>query len=60
MILSKWSRFNKVYSRDNLLKEINDGAYIIKLDEIDDIGTHWVLHLLQITNISKRRKKNYS
>ena len=35
------SRFNCVYSRDNLTK-IKDGAYIINLDEYSDIGTHWV------------------
>ena len=34
------SRFNGVYSRDNLSK-IMDGAYIINLDEFSDIGTHW-------------------
>ena len=33
-------RFNGVYSRDNPLKKINDGAYIINLDEYADIGTH--------------------
>ena len=35
------SRFNGVYSRDNLPK-IKDGAYVINLDEYSDIGTHWV------------------
>ena len=35
------SRFNGVYSRDNLSK-IKDGAYVINLDEYYDIGTHWV------------------
>ena len=35
------SRFNGVYSRDNLTK-IKDGAYIINLDEYSDIETHWV------------------
>ena len=35
------SRFNGVYSRDNLPK-IKDGTYIINLDEYSDIGTHWV------------------
>ena len=33
-------RFNCAYSKDNLTK-IKDGAYIIKLDEYYDIGTHW-------------------
>ena len=35
------SRFNSVYSRDNLSK-IKNGEYIINLDEYSDIGTHWV------------------
>ena len=35
------SRFNGVYSRDNLT-EIKDGAYVINSDEYSDIGTHWV------------------
>ena len=37
------SRFNGVYSRDNLSK-IKDGAYIVNLDEYSDIGTHWLLY----------------
>ena len=36
------SRFNGVYSRDNLSNKISDGAYIINLDEYSDIGTHWI------------------
>ena len=36
------SRFNGVYSRDNLSDKIKDGAYVINLDEYSDIGTHWV------------------
>ena len=35
-------RFNGVYSRDNLPKEIKDGAYVINLDEHADTGTHWI------------------
>ena len=35
------SRFNSVFSRDNLPK-IRDGAYVINLDEYSDIGTYWV------------------
>ena len=41
------SRFNCVYSRDNL-STIKDGAYIKNLDEYSDIGTHWVA--LQVNN----------
>ena len=36
------SRFNGVYSRDNLPNKIKDGAYVINLDEYSDIGTHWI------------------
>ena len=39
----KNKRFNNVYSRDNLPKTINNGAYIINLDEYADVGTHWVV-----------------
>ena len=35
------SRFNGVYSRDNLPK-IKDGAYVTNLDGYYDIGSHWV------------------
>ena len=35
-------RFNGVFSRDNLLNSIKDGAYVINLDEYRDIGTHWI------------------
>ena len=33
-------KFNGVYSRDNLLK-IKDRAYVGRLDEYYDVGTHW-------------------
>ena len=36
------SRFNGVYSTDNLPNKIKDGAYVINLDEYSDIGTHWI------------------
>ena len=45
------SRFNGVYSRDNLPK-IKDGAYIINLDEYSDIGTHWVALYVQNNNVT--------
>ena len=35
-------RFNGVYSRDNLPKQIKDRAYVINLDKHKDTGTHWV------------------
>ena len=40
------SRFNGVFSRDNLGSTVKNGAYVINLDEYHDIGTHWVaLHV---------------
>ena len=36
------TKFNGVYSRNNLSKIIKDEAYVINLDEYSDIGTHWV------------------
>ena len=36
------SRFNGVYSRDNLPNKIKDRAYVINLDEYSYIGTHWI------------------
>ena len=39
------SKFNNVYSRDNLTKT-KGGAYVINFHEHSDIGTHWVaLHV---------------
>ena len=35
-------RFNSVYSRNNFPNKIKKGAYIIKLDEYENTGTHWV------------------
>ena len=40
------TRFNNVYSRDNLPK-LKERVYLINLDEYSDIGTHWIdLHVL--------------
>ena len=37
------SRFNGVYSRNNLPKKIKDGAYVINLDKYAAVvGTHWM------------------
>ena len=36
------TRFNGVYSRDNLPKTIKKSAYVINLDEYADAGTHWI------------------
>ena len=35
-------RFYGVFLRSNLLKKIKDGAYVINLDEYEDVGTHWI------------------
>ena len=43
------SRFNGVYSRDNLF-QIKDGAYKINFDEYSDIVTHWVALYVQNNN----------
>ena len=34
--------FNGVFSRDNLLKKIKNGAYVINPGEYTDVGTHWI------------------
>ena len=36
------SRFNGVYSRDNLPNKVKDGTYVISLDEHADVGAHWI------------------
>ena len=36
------SRFNGVYSKDNLPDKTNEGASVVNLDEYSDIGTHWI------------------
>ena len=46
------SRFNGVYSRDNLPNKIKDGAYVINLDEYSDIGTHWVALWRNINSVT--------
>ena len=35
-------RFNDVYSKNNLPKTIKKGAYVINLDEYENIGTRWI------------------
>ena len=34
-------RFNGVFSRNNLPEKIKDEAYVITLDEYEDVGTRW-------------------
>ena len=41
------SRFNGVFSRNNVFKKIKDGAYIINLDEYKDVGTHGLLDFVK-------------
>ena len=41
-------RFNGVYSRDNLTKIIKNRAYVTNLDELADVGIHWIA--LQVKN----------
>ena len=42
--------FNGVYSRNNLLK-INDGVYVINLDEYKSIQTHWIVLYVNDNNV---------
>ena len=46
------SRFNKVYSRDNLTDKVKDRAYVINLDYYSDIGTHWIALYALNTNVT--------
>ena len=36
------SRFNRVFSRDNLPEKVKNGAFVIHFDEYLDTGTHWI------------------
>ena len=36
------TKFNGVYSRDNLPNKIKDGAYVINPDDYSDPGTHLI------------------
>ena len=45
------SRFNGVYSRDNLPKITKKGAYIINLDEYENTGTHWIALFLKTNEV---------
>ena len=47
----KEPEFNFVYSRNNWSK-INDGAYIINLDEYESIGTHWITLSVNAENVT--------
>ena len=43
--------FNDVYSKNNLLK-IEDGAYIINLEEYESIGTHRIVLYVNAKNVT--------
>ena len=45
------SRFNGVYSRDNLPKITKKGAYVINLDEYENTGTHWIALFLKTNEV---------
>ena len=45
------TRFNGVFSRDNLPNSIKNGVYVINLDEYHDIGTDWVALYVNKKNI---------
>ena len=45
-------RFNGVYSRNNFPKTIKKGAYIIHLDEYENMGTHWVSLFVKANKVS--------
>ena len=61
-------RFNDVFSRDNLPRKIKAGAYVINLDEYEDIGTHWIalfckkmklfIMIVLVLNIFLKKLKN--
>ena len=51
-VLSLETRFNGVCSRHNLPDKINDGAYVINLDEYSDIGIHWIALYALHNNVS--------
>ena len=46
------SRFNGIYSRDNLPNKIKDRAYIINLDEYSEIATHWIAFYVRNNDIT--------
>ena len=46
------SRFNGVYSRNNLPNKTKEGPYVINLDDYSNIGTHWVSSWVNIDNVT--------
>ena len=50
-VLLNEPKFNGVYSRNNL-STINDGAYIINLDEHESIENHWTVLYVNAKNVT--------
>ena len=50
-IIKNETRFNGVYSRDNLPK-IKDRLYVMNLDEYSDIRTHWTALYVLNNNVT--------
>ena len=50
--LKNETKFNGVYSRDNVPDKIKDGAYVINLNECSNIVTHWVALYVKNNNIT--------
>ena len=46
------TKFNGIYSRDNLSNKIKDGAFVINVDEYSDIGTHWIAWYIKNNDIT--------
>ena len=44
--------FNGVSSRDNLPNKIEHETYVINLDELSDIGTHWIVSYALNNNVT--------
>ena len=52
-------RFNGVFSRNNLLKKIKDGAYIINLDEYANVKKmKFFISIVLVLNIFLKKLKN--
>ena len=52
-------RLNDVYSRNNLPKTIKKGAYVINLDQYENIGTHWIALFVKQRRIFKYAFGNF-
>ena len=48
------------FSRNILPKKINDGAYVINIDEYADVGTHWIALFCYRNEIVYRVQANNS